>query len=333
MSRVHRLRRHVGQSAATHERARGLAATRVDWPLDPVEAAWLEAHLGSCEACRSIAAEYDADSLALRAMRDQQPVPPRDLWARTSAAIERESVSRGGRSRRATSPGRRAIPLGALSGVAVIAVVIGASVLSGGFINGPATGGAADGSTPPIAVVPTSGIARPTPIAVGVGSVEWLGTSSNGGLAYSSTKIDKVCATDLQPECEPVNDNDSKSVDLTITPKSISQSPVKSEVVVVGTDAAGDDTVVVMALPTPNPTATPVPPPTETPTATPEPADTAVPSESATAPASGEPTTSDVPSTEPSTAPSEPAPPPPSVEPSVEPTPQPTPVLTPEPTV
>jgi predicted anti-sigma-YlaC factor YlaD len=197
MSRVHRLRRRVGQSAATHERARTLAATRVDFALDPVEAAWLEAHLGSCEACRSVAVGYDADRLALRAMRDRQPVPPRDLWARTSAAIERESASRGGRSRRAGSPRRRSIPLGALSGVAVIAVVIGASVLSGGFINGPRSGGA--GGTPPIAVVPTSRIPGATPMAVGVGSVEWVGTSSNGGLAYSSDTIEKVCPTDRQP--------------------------------------------------------------------------------------------------------------------------------------
>ena len=90
----------------------------------------------------------------------------------------------------------------------------------------------------------------------------WLGTSSDGGLAYSVTKIDKVCPTDRQPDCEPVNDRDSKQVDLAIEPKSISQSPVKNQAVVVGTDAAGNDAVVVMTLPTPHPTATPPPTPT-----------------------------------------------------------------------
>jgi hypothetical protein len=326
MSRVHRLRRRVGQSATTHDRARSLAATRVDFPLDPIEAAWLEAHLGSCEACRSVAVAYDADRLALRAMRERQPVPPRDLWARTSAAIERESASRGG-SRRAGSPRRRSIPLGAVSGVAVIAVVIGASVMSGGFITGPGTAPA--GSTPPIAVAPTSKIPGATPMAVGAGSVEWLGTSSSGGLAYSSTKIDKVCPADRQPDCEPVNDRDSKQVDLAIRPKSISQSPVNEQAVVVGTDAAGSDSVVVMTLPTPRPTSTPkptpspTPPATETPTLTPEPTETPAASESATVPASGEPTPSESASTEPSTAPSA----------SVEVTPEPTPILTPEPTV
>jgi hypothetical protein len=330
MSRVHRLRRRVGQSAATHERARGLAATRVDFSLDPIEAAWLEAHLGSCETCRSVAIAYDADRLALRAMRDRQPVPPRDLWARTSAAIERESASRGGRSRRTSSSRRRSIPLGALSGVAVIAVVIGASVMSGGFINGPAAVPA--GSAPPIAVIPTSAIPGATPMTVGAGSVEWLGTSSNGGLAYSVTKIDKVCATDRQPDCEPVADRESKQVDLSIQPKSISQSPVKNQAVVVGTDATGGDTVVVIALPTPRPTATPpTQPASEAPSLTPEPTGTPVASETATVPASSEPSASESASTEPSVAPS--TTPPASVEPSVEPTPESTPILTPEPTV
>ena len=324
MSRVHRLRRRVGQSAATHDRARSLAATRVDFPLDPIEAAWLEAHLGSCEACRAVALAYDADRLALRAMRDRQPVPPRDLWARTSAAIERESASGGG-SRRAGSPRRRSIPLGAVSGVAVIAVVIGASIMSGGFIAGPGTAPAA--SQPAIAVVPTSGLPGATPMAVGAGSVEWLGTSSTGGLAYSSSKIDKVCPAERQPDCEQVNDRDSKQVALTIRPKSISQSPVNEQAVVVGTDATGRDSVVVMTLPTPRPTSTPVPSPTppatEEPTATPEATETPAASESATVTASGEPTPSESASTEPTTAPSE----------TPEATPEPTPILTPEPTL
>ena len=59
MSRLHRLRRRAGPAAITHDRARSLAATRVDWPLDPKDAAWLDAHLASCESCRSVAAAYE----------------------------------------------------------------------------------------------------------------------------------------------------------------------------------------------------------------------------------------------------------------------------------
>ena len=60
---------------------------------------WLDEHLAGCDACRAIAAAYDADRAALRGLRDHQPEPPRDLWARTSAAIEREvGRSRWGRA-------------------------------------------------------------------------------------------------------------------------------------------------------------------------------------------------------------------------------------------
>ena len=243
MSRLHRLRRRAGPAAITHDRARSLAATRVDWPLDPKDAAWLDAHLASCESCRSVAAAYGADRLALRSLRNQQPEPPRDLWARTAAAIEGESASRRQLTTRsfdqpALDPARRPVgdrgrrrrhrcqrPVGRV----------------------PHAGARATrkGGNPPIAVVPTAGTPGATPMAVGAGSVEWLGTSSTGGLAYSSTKIDKVCPTDRQPDCEPVNDRDSKQVALSIRPKSISQSPVKNQAVVVGTDAAGSDSVVV----------------------------------------------------------------------------------------
>ena len=51
-------------------------------------------------------------------------------------------------------------------------------------------------------------------------------------------------------------------VDLTIRPKSISQSPVRNQAVVVGTDTTGDDAVLVIALPTAEPTPTPAPTPT-----------------------------------------------------------------------
>ena len=136
--RLQRVRRRAGDTVATHDRARGLAATRLDQPLTPTEATWLDEHLAWCGACRGVAASYESDRLALRAMRDRTPEPPRDLWARTSAAIEREAA-RGGRSRRRGATGRPRPALGVLSGVAVIAVVIGASVMSGGWLNTPTT--------------------------------------------------------------------------------------------------------------------------------------------------------------------------------------------------
>ena len=91
MSRVRRLRHRAGNAASTHERARRLAAEQLDGPLLAVDADWLADHLRGCPACSQVAAGYDEDRLALRSLRGHEPEPPRDLWARTSAAIEREA--------------------------------------------------------------------------------------------------------------------------------------------------------------------------------------------------------------------------------------------------
>jgi hypothetical protein len=257
MSRMQRLRRHAGQSVVVHDRARSLAAGRLGEPLETADATWLADHLAGCAACRSVAAAYEADRLQLRGLRDQASEPPRDLWARTAAAIERESAAHGG-ARRTTGGRRRGPALGILAGVAVIAVVIGATVLSGGYLNGtPSVAIASPATLPPVAAVPSSTTPGPTPIAVGAGSVGWVGAEADGKFAYNVTKVSEVCPAERQPDCARVTDQDSKAVEMQIRPKSISKSPVRNEAVVVGTNAAGDDTVLVIALPTSDPTATP----------------------------------------------------------------------------
>ncbi len=322
MSRIQRIRRRrASDSLANHDRARRLAAERLDGALEPPEATWLREHMAGCTSCRAVAAAYEADRMALRGLRDRTPEPPRDLWARTSAAIEREASSRGGRSRR-TSTGRPRPALGVLSGVAVVAVVIGASVMSGGWLNSPATAPAP--TVPAVALASPSAGPGPTPIAVGAGSVGWVGTSTNGQLAYNVTTVDQVCPVERKPDCAEVSDGHSRQVDLTIHPKSISQSPVRNQAVVVGSDGSGSDAVLVIALPTAEPTATPAPTPTPTPTPT------STPSTESTAPSSEPPTTTAEPTTDASAPPASQSP-----EPTASQTPEPTasPSATPAPTL
>jgi Putative zinc-finger/WD40-like Beta Propeller Repeat len=316
MTRSGRLqRRRARHSAPTHARARDLAARQLDGPLPPDDAAWLEAHLTGCANCRDVGEAYEADRLALRGLRATEPSPPRDLWARTSAAIDRERAVRG-RSTPETSGARGRPPLGVLSGVAVIAVVIGASVISGGWLDAPATGGVPPTASPAVAMSTPGPTAGPTPIVVGAGDVRWIGTAADGALAYNVTDIQEVCAQERKTDCAPVDGGDSTPVDLKIRPTSISKSPVGNDAVVVGSDGAGGDSVVVFALPTartisgasPSPTAetTAAPTPTETPEPTPTP--TADPSATV----------------EPTNAPTE--------SPSATPTPSETPTETPAPT-
>src|SRR3954471_23867336 len=331
MSRIHRLRRHrSGTSSAGHDRARGLAAERLDGPLQRADDTWLAGHLAACHACRAVARAYESDRLAPRRLRDRAPEPPRDLWARTSAAIESE---RGGARRRPSSGSsrRRGPALGVLSGIAVIAVVIGASVMSGGWLNSPATVAPA-ASQPAIALASATVRAGPTPIAVDTGSVGYVGTAADGRFAYHVASVKEVCPAERKPDCAEVGEGHSRQVDLTIRPKSISQSPVRNEAVVVGTDASGSDSVLVISLPTAEPSRTPAP--TRSPTPTPKATPASTPVEPSLEPsASTKPSASEEPSGGASQAPASSTPEATAIAPTARPTATPAPTATPEPTV
>ena len=94
MSRFARVGHRPDHWASPHDRARSRAAERLDAPLSEAESTWLEAHLASCPACLATAEAYESDRLALRWLGTTMPEPPRDLWARTSAGIEREAAGR-----------------------------------------------------------------------------------------------------------------------------------------------------------------------------------------------------------------------------------------------
>jgi anti-sigma factor RsiW len=79
-------KRLFGADETIHDRARMLAAESVDGSLAPGDAEWLDAHLGACPDCAAVAEEYRAIHLELGSLAT--PEPPRDLWARTSAALD-----------------------------------------------------------------------------------------------------------------------------------------------------------------------------------------------------------------------------------------------------
>jgi len=317
MTRAQRLRRRRSDhSGATHERARNLSAEQLDGVLEPTDLAWLDEHLASCEACTAAATAYEADRMALRGLHEFEMAPPRDLWARTAAAIEHEGRGRRAATRQTAAPRslRPKPALGVLSGVAVIAVVVGASVISGGWLNSPATALAPESPTPPpVAAASPAATPRSTPMAVGAGDVRWLDTTADGALAFNVTDIGEVCKQDHQPDCAPVSGGHSTHVELAVRPKSISQSPVRNQAVVVGSDGSGNDSVVVVVLPTSGPAT--APPPTVGPGSTP----TDVPSNPPTA----SPTPGGTATSEPTTEPT--------ATPTLEPTERPS--GTPEPTV
>jgi hypothetical protein len=84
-------RRRHHDDEATHDRARALTSHEMVEPIGDEDASWLAGHLDVCAECRRDREAYLGDRELLRSLRDRTPEPPRDLWARTSAA-DRKSV-------------------------------------------------------------------------------------------------------------------------------------------------------------------------------------------------------------------------------------------------
>ncbi len=243
-----RPRRHPDHWASAHERARVRAAERLDAPLQADEETWLDAHLTECQWCRLIAAAYATDQLAIRRLREDTPQPPRDLWARTAAGIEREAAARGLPGRRDPRRPAASLPaLGALSGIAVVALVVVAAAVSGGWFSEVGQVAVAPTAAPTLAS--PGGLPAATALAVAAERVHWLGAVENGTFAYNVADIRAVCQEDRRPDCAPFADENARRVTLIATPRFIFQSPIDNQAVVVGTDASGADAVLVVSLP------------------------------------------------------------------------------------
>ena len=304
MSRFSRVGRRPDHWSSPHERARMRIAERMSGDIGVDETAWLEAHLESCALCTAVAAQYTADRDALRALRGAAPEPPRDLWARTAAAIEQEA---GGRPVTAAAASRRTsrIPLGALSGIAVIALVVGVSTLSGGIGNWNTPDSATD--KPSDRVSTTGGEEgsepvgpRATPFTVGAGAVSWVDKDADGRMGFNRADIDEVCPSEMSG-CPVLEQPTQERLALDTQPRTIIGSPTDGQAVVISDDLSGGTRLLLLDLPegTPTPEATPSAAASPTPTATETARDTASPSLASETPAPS----ADVPSSSPTESP------------------------------
>lgn len=250
-------RRRHNDAEASHERARSLISTALVEPTGEVDAAWLATHLEGCAQCAADATAYAADHELLRGYRDRQPEPPRDLWARTSAAIEREGVrrQRGDRAARSLFPGlgRRLgpLPVGVASGLIVVIVVIGVSLAPRGLPLDPSGPSGSDLA----AATPGS---LPTPIPI-TAALAWIQAGANGSFEFRRTQIDSVCP-DAGKGCATLDTGSTTVLNLKQAPQAVIQSPSGSELVVVTSAAsAGGADVIVVPVPTAPPVTTPSP--------------------------------------------------------------------------
>lgn len=286
-------RRRHNDHEASHDRARALITTGFLQPNGPADADWLEAHLAGCLECRTDHAAYGADRELLRALREQAPEPPRDLWARTAAAIEREGGRRTRNQRRDRLPRSWRIghlPAGVASGLLVVLVVVGASLIPrGGVPFGPTPAGS------DTAVTPQS---EATPMAVVAEALAWVQVAEDGTFEFRQASVNEVCP-DLLARCALLDSAMTTRLAITAAPQAVLLSPTGSEIVVVTSSgsAAGTD-IVVLPVPT-------VPPPPETavPSASTDPSTTP-----STSPPSAPPSAASTPRATPTESPATPTP-------------------------
>lgn len=283
-------RRRPDDWPTPHARARTLSAERLAGPLDPAAADWLDDHVAGCAECLAVGDDYAAQRLELRVLRDHRPEPPRDLWARTAAAIEREA---GGHARTSRTAPRRAllIPYALLSGALAVALVVG-TLTSSRRPGGDATAapGAALGSP---AATTAPGSPGATPLFVGPGSVAWL-SRENGAYQFNTTTVDHVCPSP-GVACAATPPSETRQLGLVGDPSTVYGSPDGERIIALALGSAGsgasvyvvpvERTVTPGATPAPTASSAPSPPagspgPTPDPAATP-PAETASPSEPA----------------------------------------------------
>jgi hypothetical protein len=160
-------------SGDRHEPFRTLLAERLDGPLDPADTARLEAHLVDCPACRSVARDYEVDRERMRAIR--APEPPRDMWARTSAALDRELAD--------DADAQLGGGFGGRGSRQQVRVAIGSFVTA--MVILALTGGQLMPESP-------TGLATATPFAIPAQSVAYVGVA-DGELTFYRANVAQVC--------------------------------------------------------------------------------------------------------------------------------------------
>ncbi|HJW21117.1 MAG TPA: zf-HC2 domain-containing protein [Candidatus Limnocylindrales bacterium] len=263
-------RRRHNDAEASHDRARADMSDDFTGVLDGAEAAWLEEHLGRCPECRAERDAFLADRALLRSLRDRAPEPPRDLWARTAAAIEAEA--RQGRGRLGLGqilppPGPRRIPLGILASALVVLVVVGTALLPRGvpFVLP---------SSPPGSEVARASEPVATPLVPEANRVAWVQRSADGTFSLVFANVDHACPH-ADPTCAPLADSSPAPLALAAPPVAVVLSPHSDQLAVIGADAetAGSVLIVDLSTPAPAPSAEATPastaqPETATPAAT-----------------------------------------------------------------
>ena len=255
---------------SSHVRARADLSDRLDGPLDPAEANWLSSHLEGCSDCRSTADAYEAQRLQLRELRERTPLPPRDLWARTAAAIESESRFRDGRARTTGWRDRRILgPSVAITAALVVVVAVAALTSSQRF-------GGVGGARSPDQIARASEASRSTaagslPTATKIPvtkQIAYVARDPGGSFTIKTRNVEAVCPGTSATPCDDGTSTVEHPVALDQSASSVFGSSDNERLIVVNDpSAANSGSVSVVPIGSDEPTTNPTPSPT--PSATP----------------------------------------------------------------
>ncbi|CAN5753336.1 hypothetical protein BH23CHL7_BH23CHL7_09560 [soil metagenome] len=231
-----------------HARFRELIGQQMDLPLHLDEAWQLSVHLSRCAACRAVEREYSEQRRALRRL-PAAPVP-RDLWARTAAALDleiagdyiprpagRPSADRRSAGRRAPADRRPRAGTRRQSGasIAVSLAVFGAAALLAM-------------TQWPITDRPSPTRLLPTPFAVPGYALAYISAGPQGMSIYR-TSVDHACpvsASDCVNEPRPPS---AMSLSYRIEPSSLALSPSGRQLAITGRDSDRSSVFAIVLIP------------------------------------------------------------------------------------
>jgi hypothetical protein len=217
-----------------HAQARRLLTERMDGSLDAESVAELAAHLAGCARCRSVARDYHEGRMLLRGLRPS--VPPRDLGARISAALDREVAGRGRHVWRVGRPGHEVVGTVVAASAAVAVLVVGARLLLA-----PAVGPRPDAT---LAAVP-----RATPFSVPRTELALVEIDADGLTVYQ-TAVSLVCPPSAV-DCATAAYESRRVVAVAgdLVPRGVVVDRGSRLMALLAEDAFGADTVSVVDLP------------------------------------------------------------------------------------
>lgn len=218
-----------------HTRYRELIAARLERPLTRIELRALNAHLKTCVECQQVEADYRTQRTLVRGLA--APIPPRDLWARTSASLDREVARdframrwsrRLARGRRSTQPSTALMTAIAALGISAALAVLQLAPAFEPTVNGPN---------------------RPTPMSVRPEAIAFLGMGLNDAAVYS-TQVNQVCPASEPFDCIAGSKLVRTPVILppTVRAGDLALSPTGRQLALVG-HGQGEDIIGVLNMP------------------------------------------------------------------------------------